>query len=205
MKIRYSALTALTVLMAMFIISCENPFSKEWVAKIGSDVITVKEFNRFYYTQNKMSEGVDSDEEIDKRAQDPVYAQMHQMLNKQTFLESIINGKLIYGAAKEDDSINQDELDTIIELSKYQVVMNYYLVKKLKSKIVVTEDEVNEYYTKYKSKLSKYPVNEALELCRRDIEQRKLYMESSRYVEELRQKKGVNKDGFKEYMSKEGK
>ncbi len=205
MKIRYSVLTALFVSAVMFFISCDNPFSREWAAKIGSDTITIKDLNRFYYVQNRMVENTDKNEEIDRLAQDPMYSQSHQYLNKQFFLESLINGKVVYNAAMDDSSIDKDEMNTVIELSKYQVVMQYYLVKKLKSKIVVTEEEVNEYYAKYKSKLSKYTANEAIELCRKDLEQRKLYMEMNRYVEELKQKSGVNRDGFKEYMTKQGK
>ena len=205
MKIRYSVLTALFVSAVMFFISCDNPFSREWAAKIGSDTITIKDLNRFYYVQNRMVENTDKNEEIDRLAQDPMYSQSHQYLNKQFFLESLINGKVVYNAAMDDSSIDKDEMNTVIELSKYQVVMQYYLVKKLKSKIVVTEEDVNEYYAKYKSKLSKYTANEAIELCRKDLEQRKLYMEMNRYVEELKQKSGVNRDGFKEYMTKQGK
>ena len=205
MKLRYSAATAISALLIMFFVSCDNPFSKEWAAKIGSDVITIKDFNQFYYTQNRMVENVETNEDVDKLAQDPVYVQMHQFLNKQYFLETLINGKLIYSAATEDDSINQDELNTVIELSKYQIVMQYYLIKKLKSKIVVTDEEVNEFYTRNKDKLSKYTANEAIEICRKELEQRKLYAEMSRYVEELKQKKGVNRDGFKDYMSKQNK
>ena len=202
MKLRYSVLTALFLSAIMFFISCDNPFSREWAAKIGSDTITIKDLNRFYYVQNRMIENTSDNAEIDRLAKDPVYAQMHQYLNKQFFLESLINGKVVYKAAMDDSTIDKDELNTVIELSKYQVVMQYYLVKKLKSKIVVTEEEVSEYYTKYKSKLSKYTFNEATELCRKDIEQRKLYMEMNRYIEELKQKSGVNRDGFKEYMTK---
>ena len=205
MKLRYSAATAISALLIMFFVSCDYPFSKEWAANIGSDVITIKDFNQFYYTQNRMVENVETNEDVDKLAQDPVYVQMHQFLNKQYFLETLINGKLIYSAATEDDSINQDELNTVIELSKYQIVMQYYLIKKLKSKIVVTDEEVNEFYTRNKDKLSKYTANEAIEICRKELEQRKLYAEMSRYVEELKQKKGVNRDGFKDYMSKQNK
>ncbi|HQO39730.1 MAG TPA: hypothetical protein PK986_04600 [Spirochaetota bacterium] len=205
MKIRYSVLTALFVSAIMFFISCDNPFSRDWAAKIGSETITMKELNRFYYTQNKLSLEKESNEEIDKLALDPMFVQMHPTLNKQLFLDSIINGKVVYNAAMEDSSIDRDEMNAFIELQKYQIVTQYYLYKKLKSKIVVTEDEVNEYYTKYKSKLSKYTANEAIELCRKDLQNRKLMYESNRYVDELKQKSGVNRDGFKEYMTKQGK
>ncbi|HPS59480.1 MAG TPA: hypothetical protein PK514_15365 [Spirochaetota bacterium] len=205
MKIRYSFLTALFVSAIMFFISCDNPFSREWAAKIGSETITIKDLNRYYYVQNRMMENKETNEEIDKLAQDPMTSQMHQYLNKQFFLDSLINSKVVYAAAMDDSVIDKEELNTVIELSKYQTVMTYYLTKKLKNKIVVTEEEVNEYYTKYKSKLSKYTANEAIELCRKDLEQRKLYMEMNRYIEELKQKSGVNRDGFKEYMTKQGK
>lgn len=205
MKIRYSAITALIISTMLCFISCDNPFSREWAAKIGNDVITIKDFNRFYYGYNKMLFGVDSNEEIDKMAQDPVYGQMNQYLNKQSFLELLINYKVVYETTIDDKSIDQDDLNAIIEFTKYNMVVNYYMLKKLKYKIVVTDDEVNEYYTKYKDKLSKYPINEALSMCRKNLEQQKLQYESVKFVEELKQKVGVNRDGFKEYMSKENK
>jgi hypothetical protein len=205
MKIRYSVLTALFASAIMFFISCDNPFSRDWAAKIGNETITMKELNRFYYTQNKLSLEKDSNEEIDKLAQDPMAVQMHPTLNKQLFLDSIINGKVVYNAAMKDNSIDKDEMNAFIELQKYQIVTQYYLYKKLKPRIVVTEDEVNEYYTKYKSRLSKYTANEAIELCRKDLQNRKLMYESNRYVDELKQKSGVNRDGFKEYMTKQDK
>ncbi len=204
MKIRLSAIFALLLAIVFGYISCDNPFSREWAAKIGNDVISIKDFNRFYYTQNKILFSVETNEEIDKLAMDPS-GQMNQYLNKQSFLEALINQKVVFDAAMDDKSIDQDELKTIIELGKYTTVIQYYIMKKLKNKITVTEEEVEQFYNKNKDKLSKYTANEAVALCRRNLEQNKLQMETMRFIEELKQKAGVNRDGFKDYMSKAGK
>ena len=94
-------------------ISCK----KEWAAKIDGEAISMEEFNKFYYLQSKMMTNIETNEEIDKLAASPEYAN-HPLLSKAGFLEHIIAQKLLYKKAMEDKSIDHDELNTVIEMIK---------------------------------------------------------------------------------------
>ena len=174
---------------------------KGWLVKIGNEEIKLEDLNRFYYMQNKILANFETNEEVDRLASDPESLQLYPYLEKQNFLEILINEKLVYSTATGDKSIDQNELKTVIELAKYQAVLQYYMMKKLKNKIVVTDEEINEFYEIHRDSLSKYTYDEAREVIRKYLVQRKINDEMMKYIQELKEREGVNRDGFTNYMS----
>lgn len=195
-------LTLITVLSISFI-SCKNMFG-ETAATIDGDKITIDELNKFYYIQNKMLTNIDSKEEIDKLADNPAYAN-HPFLNKANFLEHLIAQKVLYDKAMSDKSIDKDELNTLLEMVKIQTAAQYFLSKKLKDKITVTDEEVEKIYTENKSKFAGKTADEASNYIKQQIFAQKSRMETNKYVAELLGEHAINKDGFKEYMTKQKK
>lgn len=179
--------------------------TKGWAAKVGKEVITIDDLNRFYYAQNKITMDVEKNEDVDRLAGDPAYSDSHPFLNKEYFLDILINGKLAYNAAQEDKKIDRDELNTIIELSRYQVVMQYFFMQKLRNTIVVTDKEIDEFYKTHEESLKNYPADEGKDLCRKYIRDTKLKEAIQKYIDNLRMKTSIDKDGFREYLSSQKK
>ncbi len=200
MKIRVSTLALLLAITAIFTISCNN-MSGDWAASIDDKVISIKEFNKYYYTQNKMMANVPSNEDVDKLAEDPAYAN-HPFLNKTNFLDHLIAQKLLYNRALKDKSIDKDELDSILELTKIQTASQYYLGQKLKDKIEVSDEEVTEFYNKNRSQFAGRTANEATAYIRQQLISYKSRQEANQYVMDILAESKVKKDGLKEYLAK---
>jgi hypothetical protein len=200
MKTRVLILSLLLSLSSVIFISCNNT-SGEWAAKVDGKVISIEEFNKYYYTQNKMMANVDSNEDVDRLANDPAYAN-HPFLNKSNFLDHLIAQKLIYNKAMNDKSIDKDELNTILEITKIQTASQYYLGKKLKDQIKVSEEEVADFYNKNRRQFAGRTANEATAYIRQQILSYKSRQEANQYVMELVAESEVKKEGLKEYLAK---
>ncbi len=200
MKIRVLILSLLLTITAIFSISCNN-ISGEWAAKIDGKTISIDEFNSYYYTQNKMMANVPSKEDVDKLAADPAYAD-HPFLNKANFLDHLIAQKLIYNKAMKDKSIDKEELNSILEITKIQAASQYFLGQKLKDKISVTDEEVAEFYNKNRSQFAGRTANEATAYIRQQLMAYKSRQEANQYVLELVAESEVKKEGLREYLAK---
>jgi hypothetical protein len=200
MKIKHLFYISIIILLVLPQVSCK----KEWAAKIDNETITMEEFNKFYYLQSKMMTNIESNEEIDKLADNPAYAN-HPLLSKAGFLEHLIAQKLLYKKAMNDKNINRDELDTILEMTKMQTVASYYLGKKLKDKITVSDDEVNAVYNENKKKFAGKTADEASAYIKQQIFAQKSRQETNRYVMDLMSESKVDKQGFKDYQKKNAK
>lgn len=200
MKIRVLILSLLLTITAIFSISCNN-ISGEWAAEIDGKTISIDEFNSYYYTQNKMMANVPSKEDVDKLAADPAYAD-HPFLNKANFLDHLIAQKLIYNKAMKDKSIDKEELNSILEITKIQAASQYFLGQKLKDKISVTDEEVAEFYNKNRSQFAGRTANEATAYIRQQLMAYKSRQEANQYVLELVAESEVKKEGLREYLAK---
>jgi len=178
-------------------ISCK----KDWAAKIDGETISMEDFNKFYYLQSKMMTNIESNEEIDKLAENPAYAN-HPLLSKAGFLDHIIAQKLLYKKAMDDKAIDHNELDTVIEMIKIQTVAQYYLGKKLKDKITVSDEEVNSVYNQNKAKFVGRTADEATAYIKQQIFAQKSRQETNKYIMELIAESKVDKEGFLNAQSK---
>ncbi len=189
-------------------ISCEKLGSGDWAVKIDDDKISMKEFHKFYYTQNKLTLKVDSKEEIDKYASNAanLNPQLRQFLVKSNYLDHLIAQKLLYKKALKDDEIDQDELETIIQLSTMTTVAQYYMSIKLKDQIEVTDKEVEEFYNKNRQYFKGAPLTDAvINRIKQQIFMQKASAKSNEYIMNLMAESKINKEGFKNYMKQEQK
>jgi len=203
MRIQVLVLSALLTLSVLMATSCSNT-TGDWAAKIDGKTISIEEFNRYYYTQNKMMANVNSWEDVDSLANDPSYAN-HPFLNKSNFLDHLIAQKLIYNKAMNDKTIDKEELDTILDITKIQTAAQYFLSQKLKDKIQVTDEEVERFYNQNRRQFAGRTSNEATAYIRQQILAHKSRQEANKYVMELVAESEVKKDGLREYLAKQKK
>lgn len=176
----------------------------ELAVKIDDEKISINQFNNYYYMFAKMMLNMDK-KDVDKAAANPEIENHPTLniLNKRKFMEFLVSRKLLYIKAFQDDSINKEDLKTIEELSKIQFVSSYYLLQKLKDDIQVTDQEMNEFYTRNKEQLKGMPMNEEMEArIRQQIFSEKLELKSNAFIIDLLGEIKVNKEGFKKYMEK---
>ncbi|HNX24249.1 MAG TPA: hypothetical protein PKG60_09380 [Spirochaetota bacterium] len=197
MKIKHLFTICIITMLVIPQISCK----KDWAAKIDGETISMEDFNKFYYLQSKMMTNIESNEEIDKLAENPAYAN-HPLLSKAGFLDHIIAQKLLYKKAMDDKAIDHNELDTVIEMIKIQTVAQYYLGKKLKDKITVSDEEVNSVYNQNKAKFVGRTADEATAYIKQQIFAQKSRQETNKYIMELIAESKVDKEGFKNAQSK---
>jgi hypothetical protein len=202
-----------TIFMAVILsvilsaISCNYFKSNNWVAKIEDDVISIDDFNKMYYTQNRIMLNVEKDE-IDKMAADPstLNPQVQQLVIKKSFLDQLVAQKVIYNKALNDESINKDELKTIMEISKLQAVSQYYMAQKLKGKITVTDQEIDKFYKENTKYFKGVPVDDSLiGKIKQQIFMEKAKLESNEIIMNLMAEVRINKEGFKKYMEEQNK
>jgi hypothetical protein len=189
-------------------LSCDS--GGGWAVKIDSDTISIDEFNNYYYAFNKTTYNLKSNEDVDKLAaevdtldpRDP----RRQYLLKSNFIDHLVAQRLLYNKAVNDSSIDKKELNTTIELAKMQTVATYYLGKKLKDKITVTDAEVEKFYTENRSDFRGVPLNdEFINRIKQQLVFQKSSVASNEYIMELMAESKVNKEGFKNYIQSAGK
>lgn len=183
-------------------LSCES-VNDSWAVKIDDEVITIDEFNNFYYTQNKIMFNLKTNEEVDQLASeaDTLSPQMQQYIVKSSFLDSLVAQKLLYNKAIKDTQLDQKELKTTLELSRLQTAASYYVANKLRDQIQVTDEEVEEFYTENRSMFRGVPLNESvINRIKQQILLQKSSIASNQYVMELIAESKINKEGFKKYM-----
>ncbi len=175
-------------------------YAKDWAAKIDDEIISMDDFNRFFYLTAKMITDVKTDEEVDKLTENPAYAN-HPVLSKSGFLDHLITQKLLYKKAMDDKTIEQKKLDTLLELVKLQTVAQYYLSKKIKNKIIITEEEIDKIYKENTGDSAGDAIDEAkTEYIRKKIRQeiltQKSKVETNKYIMNLLSESKIDKEGF---------
>ncbi len=180
-----------------------SQFSGEWAAKVDGEKITLDEFNSLYYTQNKIMFNLQTNDQVDKMAEQAgmMNPQVQQMLNKNSFLDQMIAQKLIYTKALNDDSIDQKELKTLVEFTKMQTVASYYLGQKLKDQVTVNEQEIEKFYNENRQYFRGVPLNnEVVERIRQQILMQKSKMLSNEYVMNLVAEAKVDRSGLTKHL-----
>ncbi len=204
MNTKKSIVLLLTALTAFLIIACDT-MKGEWAVKIDDDVISVEEFNRFYYTQIKALFNIEDKEEVDKMAANPqsMNPQYQKVFVKKNFLDQLIAQKLLYKKALSDKDIDQEELKTYIELAKMQAVATFYLGRKLKDQIEVSKEDINKFYMANRKYFAGRPIDDKVEnQIKRTIIMQRTEAKSQEYIMNLVAESKVNKEGFKNYMKK---
>ncbi|MFC1668770.1 hypothetical protein ACFL20_00135 [Spirochaetota bacterium] len=204
MKSKGLFLIILFILITSFS-SCSKFSGNDWAAKIDDDKITIDEFMSFYYLQNKLLLNIEKNEEVDKLAEDTsvLSPQVQQYIVKTTFLDQLIAQKLLYKKAFQDDTVDQKELKIAEEIGKMQAVSAYYLGKKLKGKVEVTNEEVEKFYKRNKKLFRGVPIDEnIIRRIKQQIFLQKSKLKSNEYLMTLIAESKVNKEGLKNYLKK---
>jgi len=197
MKIKHLLTISIMAILIIPQLSCK----KEWAATIDdSTKIYMDEFNRFYYLQAKLFLNVDTIEEIDKLSQDPRFEKT--MLNKNNFLEYLVAQKLLYKKAMSDKTIDKDEFNAYVEFAKMQSVNQYFLGKKFKDRIAVSDEEINMAYSKNRAQFAGRTADEVTNYIRQQLSAQKFSYESNRYLQNLMDEHKINYDGMKEHLKK---
>ena len=193
----------LTITIMAILLIPQLSCNKEWAAKINdSTTISMDEFNKFYYLQAKTLLNTDDIEEIDKLAEDP--RSDKTMFNKNNFLRYLVAQKLLYKKAMDDKNIDRDDLNAYAEFTKIQSVNQYYLMKKFKDRIHVSDQEIDEAYRMNRAQFAGRTADEATMAIRQQLTARKFSYESNTYLENLLGEYKIDYDGLKEYMKKSG-
>lgn len=187
-------------------LSCDKKTQKsgEWAVKIDDEVITIDKFNSYYYTQNKLALNLASNEEVDKLAANPstLRPEYKQTLIKSNFLDHLVAQKLLFKKAMNDTKLDRKELNTIVEISKLQLVGQYYLTNILKDEINISQTEIDDFHKQNRSKFRGVPINEADTQIRRYLTLQKFKMKSNEYLMSLIAESKINKEGFKNYQKR---
>ncbi len=200
------ALSLIFMTSSILFFSCDKKTGKsgEWAVKIDDDVITIDEFNSYYYTQNKIALNLPTNEEVDKLASNPsnLRPELQQTLIKSNFLDHLVAQKLLFKKAMNDPKLDKGELNTIIEISKLQLVGQYYLTNVLKEEISITQAEIDNFHKKNMNRFRGVPINEADMQIRRYLTLQKFKIKSNEYLMGLIAESKINKEGFKNYQKR---
>jgi hypothetical protein len=176
----------------------------DWAVKIDKEVISIEEFNNFYYTQNKMILNLDKSD-LDKLSHDPAL-ENHPTINKKRFMDFIVSRVLLYEKAKHDESIDQAKLKAIVDISVMNAAATYYLTEKFKDEINVTDAEANAFYNENKDLFKGVPIDDQIvKRIKQQIFMQKLEKKSNEYIMELIAEAQVNREGFNKYIREESK
>ncbi len=211
-KIMYVAL--ILSFSTLTILSCKKTgtslsSSGEWIAKINKDVITVDMLDAFYYAQQKSIYN-ESKEEIDKLATDPESVAKNPTLNKVEFLENFIRQRLVYNKAVDDGIMDNEEVKAHIEMAKEAVVVAQYVKSKFKDEIAVTDEDIEQMYSRNRGKFQGVPIEQAEQYISQQLFQQKLQMKLRDLVESLKEQSIIEKNtallqGVKEEKKEEEK
>lgn len=156
----------------------------KWVAKIDNKKITLQDFNNLYYAQIRMMVDKTNDE-IDKMAKDPTWLQKLPILNKEEFLNQLIQNRLLFYKAKEEGYLDNAEAKILSGYQVESIVSRFYLASALKGSTSVSDKEVADAYTQYKAQFNGVPIETAYERIRSELSQRKISVEQERKRQEL--------------------
>ena len=201
-------ITASLILAAVILIPMTGCKKSPVAVVIDDDKISISDFERFYYTQNRLLLNLDTKDDVDKMAQDPSLAgtPVQRMLQKPSYMDQLIAQHLLYRKAMGDKTLNKEELDTVIELATMQTVAQYYLAKKLKSEITVTNEEVEQFYNENRAQFKGVPINDRIfNQIRQNIYMQKSEMKSQEYIRRLMDESKVIREGFDSYVMEESK
>jgi hypothetical protein len=184
---------------AVLAMSCNKFGSGDWLVKIDGDAISKSEFNEIYYAHHKQffqqMFGLlnVSNEDVDKFAADPATIRRIPTLNKQIFLQEIVNQKLIYAKADDEGFLGKSELQTLVNISQETAVVQYYVRTKFDKDIAVTDQEVEAFYNENRARFKAQPVEAAEKSIRQYLSANKLRMKMAKFVSELRESAQIDR------------
>lgn len=186
-----AALTAALILALVIIWGCSKKDSDKYIAKAGSVVITKE----------------DLDKEI---ANLPDFAK--QMFENGSGIENLVDEmvkrEILYQEAKKKGYEKDSMYPSRLENAKKAILIDYLLEKEVDKKVVVSEQEIKDFYESKKNLLKQngkiVPFETVKDMIARNILKKKQNELFETYVEDLRKAYAVdiNKKALEQYSGK---
>lgn len=161
-----------------------------WIVKIDGETITIDELNDLYYAHHKnalMQMKFDiTNDEIDKLASDFTFVKKLPTLNKEIFLNEVINQRIMYNKAVQAGILDNAEVKAMIKVANDTAVVQYYIREKFKNEIGVSDQEVEAFYNENRERFKMEPIEQAEKKIRQYLSSQKLLLKMKKMVDELK-------------------
>jgi hypothetical protein len=178
---------ACIALVAFSVFACGK---KNWIVKIDGETITIDELNNLYYAHHKnalMQMKFDiTNEEIDKLASDFSFVKKLPTLNKEIFLNEVINQRIMYNKAVAAGVLDNSEVKAMIKVANDTAVVQYFIREKFKNEIGVSDQEVEAFYNEHRENFKAEPIEQAEKKIRQYLSSQKLLIKMKKFVDELK-------------------
>lgn len=184
---------------ALISIACGKG-SNEWLVRINGDEITKTEFDQLYYAHHKqffqqvLGLMNISNQDVDKFASDPGTVRRLPTLNKQIFLQEIVNQRLLFNKAVSEGYDDKEELRALLKVAKETAVVQFYIREKFKDDIAVTDSEVETFYNENRAKFKAEPIDTAEKKIRQFLSTEKLRKKMAMFVGNLRETSRIERN-----------
>ncbi|MCX7678479.1 MAG: hypothetical protein N2316_04605 [Spirochaetes bacterium] len=191
------------VMMIIFIAS-QSCGKSNWIVKIDGETITLDELNELYYAHHKnalMQIKFDiTNEDIDKFASDVNFVKKLPTLNKEIFLNEVINQRIMYNKAVQAGVLDKPEVKAMIKVANDTAVVQYYIRERFKNEIGVTDQEVETFYNENRAKFKAETIEQAEKMIRQYLATQKLLFKMKKFVDELKDSARIERNPDYEKM-----
>jgi hypothetical protein len=176
----------------------------EWIMKIDGTSLSIKELDELYYAHHKqILQQLKFDvtnEDVDKFAADFMTVKRLPTLNKEIFLNEVINQRLIYDKAVEAGMDSLPEVKAMIKIAQDTAVVQYYIREKFKNDLVVSDQEVEAFYNENRANFKMEPIDQAEKKIRQYLGSQKLLKKMKKFVDDLKDVARIEKNPNYEKM-----
>ncbi len=162
----------------------------KWIVKIDGETITIDELNDLYYAHHKnalMQMKFDiTNDDIDKLASDFTFVKKLPTLNKEIFLNEVINQRIMYNKAVQAGVLDKPEVKAMMKVATDTAVVQYYIREKFKNEIGVSDQEVEAFYNEHRDNFKMEPIEQAEKKIRQYLSSQKLLLKMKKMVDELK-------------------
>lgn len=159
--------------------------SSGWIAKIDGKEIPVEEFSAIYYAYLTDQYAPASRREIDAYAADPRMAANNPLLDRERFLDEIVNQRLIRAKAIKDGFVVTAEMNAEIRSQRESGMMLQYAQFRFGKDVEPTSAEIDAYYEQNREQLSALPADQAETYIRLKLRSMKLSAKIDEAVDAL--------------------
>lgn len=184
------------LLIASILVLSLSGCGSEWVAKIDGDKIELETFNSYYYAHHRVLYGKETtNEEIDKKAESIADVRRNPLLDKNRFLEELINTRLVLRKSEEDEYLKKNpDFKEMLSLYEEGLVANFYATDKFGDKLNITDEEIANVYNQQKSAFANRPIDQVEQYIRQQLTQQKFLKLGNELVDELKSNASITKN-----------
>lgn len=176
----------------------------EWIMKIDGTALSIQELDQLYYAHHKqILQQLKFDvtnEDVDKFAADFMTVKRLPTLNKEIFLNEVINQRLIYDKAVEAGINDLPEVKAMIKIAQDTAVVQYFIRERFKNDLAVSDQEVEAFYNENRANFKMEPIDQAEKKIRQYLGSQKLLKKMKRFVDDLKDAARIEKNPNYEKM-----